>query len=203
MKLSYRWLAVSLGGLLVLSLGAAFASCGGDDDDAPKDSPGASSSGDKGAKSDATKTGDTNASDANPGAVTGTDKQYVKDVCVVFNTYMDGVLKSFSADASVAGDEAAIIKKIGPLLEAFGKDVAKAKPPKDVKKYHDELVKTVNDTSGRLKAGKIKSLSELADVNSAQKELPADVKARLANAEKDVKECNEGQLAGIGGLFGN
>ena len=195
-----RWLAVALAAVVVLSLTALFAACGGDDDS----SSGSSSSN---GKSDATKTsdstGDKKTGDANPGAVSGTDKEYVKDVCVVFNTYMEAVFKAISSDPSLSGDSDAIIKKIGPPLEAFGKGVAKARPPKDVKKYHDELVKTVNDTAAKLKSGKIKSLSELGALGTSSTQLDPDVKARLANAEKDVKECNEGQLAGIGGLFGN
>jgi hypothetical protein len=197
-----------IGGAL-LTFSSVFAACGGDDDDATSTGNATEASPtvkDDGKASDATNNssptakGDGKAADAGP--VSGTDKEYVKDICVAFNAYMDGALKAFSSDPSSAGDQAALVKKIGPLLETFAKEVAKAKPPRDVKKYHDELVKQTKDSSEKLKSGKITSLSELGQGVTPPKDLEPAIKARLANAEQDVKECQDGPLAGIGGLFG-
>lgn len=63
------------------------------------------------------------------------------------------------------------------------------------------MIKQLKDTSDKLKSGKITSIAELGQGITPPKGLDSAVKARLAAAEKDVKECKEGQLADIGGLF--
>lgn len=185
---------------LTLAFATMLTGCGGDDDaasDSGGDAASTAKNGDD--KKDDDKKDDGKTSDAGP--VSGTDKEYVKDVCVGFNTYMDSVFKVIQGDPSATSDQAVLVKKLGPLLEAFAKDVSKANPPKDVKKYHDQLVKQVKDSSEKLKSGKVTSLAELSEGVTPPKGLDPSIVARLSSAEKQVKECSEGQLAGIGGLF--
>ena len=189
-RITKRTAVVGLAALSLTAVMTLLGACGGDDDS----TGGGAAKGSSPAAKDDSKV-------ANAGPVSGTDKEYVKDMCVSFNSYMDGVFKVIQSDPSSATDQAAIAKKLGPFLESFAKDVDKAKPPRDVKKYHDELVKQVKDSSEKLKSGKVKSLAELGQGVTPPKDLDPAILTRLSNAEKDVKECSEGQLAGIGGLF--
>ena len=189
-----RWLATASATVLMLfGVAALAAACGGDDDSGNNDS---SSPAAKPANTqDAGKAADANGSAANP---SGTDKEYVKDVCVAMNTYIDAFTKKFSADPTVLSDQDKMLKAIGPELEAFGKNLEKAKPPRDAAKFHEQMVKAVADLADRLKKGQIKSIQELGQFTQGRVDEPTQaVKQRLAAASKDVAECRN-----TGGIFG-
>lgn len=193
-------LATAPGILLLLTLLAALlvAACGGGDDDDGGDGGSAEpTSTTASGTPEPTKDSDSGSGGTTP---TNTDREYAKQLCVSLNSYLDAFLRETSKDAELLSDEAKMLKVAAPILADLGDDLAKAKPPKDVEKYHNELVKQVKEVAQRAKDGKITTLQEISDVTSGVEEPPASVQARLQAASNEVKECQESALGGT--LFG-
>lgn len=154
--------------LAALLLVAAFslAACGGDDDDS-----GGDDSGDSGKTSSGT----------------GSDEKYVADLCKATLEFSKAFEK---LDPSKVKSEDDVQKLFAEPFENYAKAMSKAKPPKDVKEYHDQVVKALNDTVKSMKSGDGTSGFEaLADMDFP--EPPAAVSDRLSKIADNNKDCKE------------
>ena len=122
-------------------------------------------------------------------AGTGGDEQYVKSLCAAsakFAKSLEELLpklvqaKSEKDAKKIAGD---LVKPVDEFTSAM----SKAKPPSDVKEYHDSFVKALRDMSAKLKAGD----AETAFDNAASAPPPASVQARLDKVAQNNKDCQE------------
>jgi len=196
--LGRRFAATPLLLLLLLGSVLAFVACGGDDDDGgtalnpngertdkDKDDEGAASS-------DSNDTKD----DAKTNAGTGDDKPYAKSLCVSLDAYLAKFLDEAGKDPELLTNQEKTIKVAGPILDDLAKNLSKAKPPKDMAKYHDELVKNVRDVAKKANDGTITSLDQFSDISANVEEPPQDVQDRLSKAARDTPECADSLLGG-------
>lgn len=157
----------------VLAVAAVgLAACGGDDDGGSKTSGGggiASSGG------------------------TGSDENYVADLCKASKDLQAAITKMTADPSKLTDQDAAMKAFIGPF-EDFSKSLAKAKPPKDLKDYHEQMVKTLNDTVAKMKKGDATALQSLSGTDLPDP--PASVKDRLDKLAAKNKDCTDSGLFG-------
>jgi hypothetical protein len=162
--------------LLVLPLSALIlGACGGDDDSGGSNGGGVTSGG------------------------SGSDADYVKAICVGFNKYIADFTAAIAKDPTNATDPAKAMKASAPMLSDLADAVSKAKPPKDVKSYNDQLVKSMRDAAQQAKDGKITSFDQLGSIGNDVPEPSQAIKDRLSKAASGVSECSSGGFS----LFGD
>lgn len=147
-----------------LALGAmAFAACGGDDDDS---SSGGSSGG------------------------TGSDEKFVSDICKAGANFSESITKLLS-DPSKLSDESAAAKAMAEPMSDFANAFAKAKPPKDLKEWHDDASDKLKEAADALKKGDMN-----ADIFTQDEPFPdppkdaADRLSKIADGNKDCQEAD-------------
>lgn len=127
-------------------------------------------------------------------AGTGTDEQYLKDLCTAARALADAnKTESVSAKsfAELAG------KMAGPY-ENYAKAFAAANPPADLKQWHDTAVTKINAAVAVLSKDKnTKALDGVAE--APYSEFPKPAKGRLAVLAPKMPECNNLTFAGIAG----
>ena len=153
-----------LRGLAALAIAPTLlAACGGDDDEA--DSPGAA--------------GGTVA------APTGGDEAYLAVYCKASVTFGAAFVAALKKGAAAANDKDAAKVFVEPF-DAYVKELRTAKPPKDVKAAHDQIVAALADVAKDLKDGK--DPSQLLDAIEAP-DLDEAISARLDAAAKKNPDC--------------
>ncbi len=116
----------------------------------------------------------------------GTDEEYVDDLCGAFQSLqenMDGLFEDLSGEA----DEQKVAEAFAEPFEEFLNELKKARPPADVKPYHDELVDSFEQTVKAIKDGDMNALDNTDDVSDP----PEDIQARLEKAAENNKTCQE------------
>ena len=160
-----RWAVFSAIATIALM---ALAACGGDDNTSGGAGSGPGSSGN---------------------IATGSDENYVADLCKASKKFSDD-LAAATKDPSKLQATDDIGKLFGPPFEAFAKSVAKAKPPSDLKDYHSQLVKTLNDAAAKIKTSKdLSALSALGD--GTIPDPPQSAKDRLQKVAQKNKDCTD------------
>lgn len=92
------------------------------------------------------------------GGGTGSDASYVAALCKASKTFSDDMTK-VTKDPSKLTDPKDIAKAFVEPFDAFAKAVSKAKPPSDMKEYHSQMVKVLNDIVAQLKSGNSDSMT--------------------------------------------
>lgn len=167
------WRRLLVAGMAILAI-ALFAACGGGDDD---DDDGEDGSGDGGSSSN-------NPLGGGSGGGTGSDEKYVGDLC-------KATLKLTNAFQSInpadLGDESKIFDILEKPYEEFVDAMEDAKPPKDLKDYHDEALRQFR---AALKAIEDEDQEELDRIFDAElPDPPAGVEERLDKVARDNKDC--------------
>lgn len=120
---------------------------------------------------------------------TGTDDTYVAQICSATIKFSDAIKKVNPADVQSA-DAAA--KAITAPLNDYVTSISQANPPKDIKPYHDQIVKAFQDAQAKLKT----------DPNALQgftpPKAPQAIEDRLTKAATSNKDC-----VAAGFTFGN
>ena len=120
---------------------------------------------------------------------TGSDADYVADLCKATKKFSDDLAAATKDPSKLQGADD-IGKLFGPPFEAFAKSVSKAKPPSDLKDYHSQVVKTLNDAAAKIKTSKdLSALSALGD--SAIPDPPQSVRDRLQKVAEKNKDCTD------------
>ncbi|MCE7929476.1 MAG: hypothetical protein HUU14_05900 [Dehalococcoidia bacterium] len=162
---------------LPLALSVLLVACGGDDDD----DGGGSDSG----------------SSAN--IKTGSDEDYVGDMCKAFDAYAAGLTKAMlSMGTSDSPDIEKMMKALVEPMEDFAGALAKMKPPADMKDWHVASIKSINDAVKTLKDSKdLESLDAIEDLgNFDMAEMPAGAEERLGKLAAKNKDCQKADLFG-------
>ncbi|MBE7519246.1 MAG: hypothetical protein HS107_08365 [Thermoflexaceae bacterium] len=171
MKSRILMLAVAL----PLAFTVLFAACGGDDDD------------DGGS--------DSEGSSAN--IKTGSDEDYVGDMCKAFSSYAEDLTKvMLSIGGSEEPDIDKIMKGLVEPTEDLTKALSKMKPPADLKDWH---VATVSALSAQVKAMKdakdlesLDALEAFGDIPMG--DMPAGAEERLGKLAAKNKDCQKANL---------
>ena len=189
MKKFTVWLAAGL--VLVLAM-VALAACGDDDDKGSSSSGGL---GGPGGGSSTTSSSNNNSSSGGgasaPGS--GSEKAYVAELCKASKDFQTAMTK-ITADPSKLSDQSAAMKAFTEPFENFANAVSKAKPPSDVKDYHNQVVKVLNDTVAKLKKGDPAALQSLGDTNIPTP--PANISDKYDKLAKDNPDCANTGLFG-------
>ena len=134
------------------------------------------------------------------GDPTDVDRSYARAVCAAFNTYIGALNRETQRDPQLFSDQAKLLRLAAPILETFGKDLDKAKPPRDVSNFHTALVERVKAIAKKAKAGQLVSSQELASFTEGAPLPPVTVRGRLADASRNDPQC--AQSGGMDALFG-
>ena len=107
-------------------------------------------------------------SDSSSGANTGvSDEEYLKVICTGLSNFTDALLSKTTA------------AEIGQVIKDYIAEMKKVDPPSDVKKFHQDFVKYLED-----------SLAEPTSLVTRKPPLPSEsVRKRLAAKEPGVAEC--------------
>lgn len=150
----------------MLAAGLVFAAaCGGDDDSSG--GPAASSGG------------------------TGSDEAYVASICKAQLKFSTSFKKVMS-DPSKFNDPEEVAKIFSAPMDQLVKDMKAAKPPKDAKEYHDQVVKSISDVSAQLK--KSKDITSL-DLSDDKGEPPAEIAGRLQKIADNNEDCKKADFS--------
>jgi hypothetical protein len=127
---------------------------------------------------------------------TGSDDQYVGDMCKAFAAYataMDKATKDLGSGSSVA-DVSKIMEQMAKPTEQLANDFAKMKPPADLKDWHTGATKSLKDAVSQLKDSKdLSGANAMSDIP----DMPKAADDRLAKLAADNKDCKAAN-----GLFG-
>lgn len=124
---------------------------------------------------------------------TGSDAKYVAAVCKGARTFMDDMLAAFSKMDFTKfdpNDPNAAVKLMEPFtatVRAFGEEMAKASPPKDLQSWHNELVENFNEMVQALESGDEARMDAIGDVDFP--DMPEDIAQRLAKHAEKNADC--------------
>lgn len=185
----------------VLAAGMLFAAACGGDDNSNKSGPFGNNS-NSNSKSETTAPASNSTAKSNPtqgssggGSVaTGSDEQYVKDVCNAGTKLMKTLQKveaSPTPSDPVKGAQQVFAALADPL-DQFAKDLAKAKPPKDLADWHAETVKRLQATVKALKSNDFQNASNIfSDIADPMPDMPQGAQDRLDKIAQSTSECKD------------
>ena len=165
MSRNRNWWALAFAVPLAFSL--AFVACGGDDD----------------------KSSSSDSSGSSANIATGSDTQYVADICKATKKFSDDLDKVMKDAASLKNPDDIAKKFTGPF-EDFSNAFAKAKPPKDLKDWHAQTSKNLKDLVAKLKKGDAATLASAFDSNPIG-DPPKEAQDRLQKAAANNKDCKD------------
>jgi hypothetical protein len=133
-------------------------------------------------------------------AVSEQDVAYARTFCRAFGKYLTAMNTETARDPNLFSDQKKLLRLAAPILDTFGKELDKAKPPKDMTNFHNALVERVKLVAKKAKSGQVVTPQELANVSKGSPLPPETVRARIAEAAGQLPEClNSG---GADALFG-
>ncbi len=125
------------------------------------------------------------------GGGTGSDEKFVADICKAGATFQEDLTKVFGELASADSEEEAV-KLIAEPFETFAKAFKAAKPPADLKDWHSEASKSLDDAVKALKAGNTDAA--IFEQDSPFPEPPASAQERLQKIADGNPDCQEAAL---------
>ena len=134
-------------------------------------------------------------------AVSDTDVAYMRVVCRAFGRYLTDFGKETQRDPTLFSDQTKLLRVAAPILDTFGKDLAKARAPKDMANFHKAVVERVKTLAAKAKGGLIVTSDELRDISKGAPLPPITVRDRLEEAANTLPEC--ASLGGTDALFGD
>lgn len=136
--------------------------------------------------------GGDDSSGGNPaGAGSGSDEAYVAAICKAQARFFESFDKAMSDPSKLNDPKEAAKLFIGPF-EQLEKDVKAARPPKDVKEYHDQMVKAISGASTQLKDSK--DITTL-DLESDIKDPPQEITDRLQKIAEKNEDCQKADFS--------
>lgn len=150
-----------MAGVVPAILGASlFASCGGDDD-----------------------------SSGGGGGGTGSDEAFVADICKA-GAKFSKAMESLQKDLAKETDVDKLAEKASKPFQTFADEFSKAKPPSDLKEWHESTSTSLKAAAKGLKDGDFDALD--GDIMTSP---PGDAADRLAKVADGNKDCQEADLA--------
>jgi hypothetical protein len=118
----------------------------------------------------------------------GTDDEFVQELCDATKT-LDQQFAAAVAQSSQETDPAKAVEALATPLDEFVKAFDDANPPEDLEDWHDAATKQLRTAVDKFKEEKtLASLEGFGD--SPVPDPPAEAKARLRDAGKDVEGCD-------------
>lgn len=122
----------------------------------------------------------------------GSDEAYVRAVCGAFAKFEEDFTKLLS-DPEALSDEDALTEKFAGVYRTFVDSVAKARPPADVREYHDAFVSQLRTSLDAAEKGDLESaFAESSDLPAP----PQDVQDRLQKVADGIEECRDLSIFG-------
>jgi hypothetical protein len=122
------------------------------------------------------------------GSSGGNDKDFVTDLCHAATDLRGGIQQAIK-EGSTSTDANKTVDLISAPIDQFVKDFADARPPKDLKEWHDGASQQLQQTAQNFKQQN--TLAALTDFgHSPVPDPPAAAKARLEDVAKSVPDCN-------------
>lgn len=126
------------------------------------------------------------------GSGSGSDEDYVAAICKAGLNFTKDLEEVFK-DPSALADEKKAMEKLADIFEDFANDFAKAKPPADLKDWHNDASKQLKDGVKQIKDGDLESGIFAGDTPFP--EPPAEAGERLQKAAESNKDCIEADFA--------
>ena len=127
---------------------------------------------------------------------TGTDDAYVASICGAYDdfadTFADMLSKRLEGNSQPKNQQEALKIYIEPF-EKLVEGMEDANPPKDVKKYHDNMVKSLKSSLKKANDGDTNAFAALGSPSFP--DLPADVRERLNDATRANKDCKDASFS--------
>jgi hypothetical protein len=133
--------------------------------------------------------------------VSAQDTSYAVVVCNAFGKYLSAFSAEQQKDPMLFSDQAKLLRVAAPILETLGKDMDRAKPPKDMANFHDAIVARVKAMAAKARSNAVVSTAELADFTKDAPLPPDTVRERMAEAANARPEC--ATTGGMDALFGD
>jgi hypothetical protein len=125
------------------------------------------------------------------GGGTGSDEQFVADLCKAGAKFDEDLTKLFAGIANIGSEEEAA-KKFAEPFEAFARSFKAARPPADLKAWHAEASKSLDDAVKALKGGNTDAAIFAQD--SPFPEPPAAADERLSKIAEKNADCQKANL---------
>lgn len=162
-----RW--VLYGSVAALALGAmAFTACGGDDDDDSGSSSSSSSGG------------------------TGSDEKFVADICKAGSQFSKDLEKATTSLGNTSDPKKAA-QALAKPFEDFANAFDKAKPPKDLKDWHDTASDKLKTAVAALKKGDLEA--DIFTQDEPFPDPPKDAADRLSKIADNNKDCQDADFS--------
>lgn len=126
------------------------------------------------------------------GGGSGSDEDYVAAICKAGLNFSKDLEEVFKDPESLA-DEDKAMEKLADIFEDFANDFAKAKPPADLKDWHNDASKQLKDGVEQIKDGDLESGIFAGDTPFP--EPPAEAGERLQKAAESNEDCQEADFA--------
>jgi len=163
-----RWILYA--GVATLAIGAmAFTACGGDDDDGGGGDSGSSSSGG-----------------------TGSDEKFVADICKAGAKFSKDLEKA-TANLGNSTDPKKAAQSLAEPFEDFSNAFAKAKPPKDLKEWHDAAADKLKEAAASLKKGDLEA--DIFTQDEPFPDPPKEASDRLTKIADKNKDCQDADFS--------
>ncbi|PFG74505.1 hypothetical protein [Tepidiforma thermophila] len=130
-------------------------------------------------------------SDGGGGGGTGSDEKFVADICKAGAQFQDDLTKLFASLANVQSEEEAV-KKLAEPFESFAKSFKTAKPPSDLKQWHSEASKSLDEAVAAMKKGDANAA--IFQQDSPFPEPPKGAEERLSKIAASNADCQKAEL---------
>ena len=130
-------------------------------------------------------------SDGGGGGGTGSDEKFVADICKAGAQFQDDLTKLFASLANVQSEEEAV-KKLAEPFESFAKSFKTAKPPSDLKQWHSEASKSLDEAVAAMKKGDANAA--IFQQDSPFPEPPKGAEERLSKIAAANADCQKADL---------
>lgn len=127
----------------------------------------------------------------------GTDKGFVKAVCSAVNRFRTDATEQIATNPGSLGSEESLSKIMAKPFARFVENFSEAKPPADLKEWHDTATEELERVLKEVNAGK--GGGEIFQDSTLFIEPGAEQQERLLAAADGVSEC-EGATVIFGGL---
>lgn len=119
------------------------------------------------------------------GGESSSDEKYVRDICSAMAQFQEDV-DDILSDPKLLADENKLVSALSDAFRKVTDGLAKARAPRDVRDYHESLVKEFRRVSDEIADG---NLNALFANESPVEELPQEVQERLRLVARSVDEC--------------
>ena len=133
--------------------------------------------------------GDDDGGSSGGGGGTGSDAKFVADICKAGKTFSDDLTKLLSGSTT---DPSKAIEQIAKPFEAFAKAFDKANPPSDLKQWHNDATKSLNEVVKKMKGGDQEEILSALDGDPFPEppKSASDRMQKVAEKNQDCKDAN-------------